>query len=172
MRVADNTNDQACSRRILSDFGRHNKYLQYFFQSHVFPHDVSCLTFSPVCLLHRLSQGFARSTEQARSARAGDKREVRERDDGNERIARGGVMEAKLVKRERLKKIVSRFCSPPLPPSFLSPPLSSIINSNVPQKSDRERLGTRQPKCYPAKNFTVHLDNVQVFWVRKRAYCF
>ena len=25
MKVADNTNDQACSRRILSDFGRHNK---------------------------------------------------------------------------------------------------------------------------------------------------
>ena len=104
MRVADNTNDQACSRRILSDFGRHNKYLQYFCQSHVFPHDVSCLTFSPVCLLHRLSQGFARSTEQARSARAGDKREVRERDDGNERIARGGSNGSKTGEEGKAKK--------------------------------------------------------------------
>ena len=95
MRVADNTNDQACSRRILSDFGRHNKYLQYFFQSHVFPHDVSCLTFSPVCLLHRLSQGFAR---------AGDKREVRERDDGNERIARGGSNGSKTGEEGKAKK--------------------------------------------------------------------
>ena len=90
MRVPDNTNDQACSRRILSDFGRHNKHLKYFFQSHIFRHDVSRLTFSPVCLLQRLSQGFARSMGQARSARAGDKREARERNDGNERTARGG----------------------------------------------------------------------------------
>ena len=69
MRVADNTNDQACSRRILSDFGRHNKHLNYFFQSYVFRHDVSRLTFSPVCLLQRLSQGFPRSMGQVRSAR-------------------------------------------------------------------------------------------------------
>ena len=90
MRVADNTNDQACSLRIPSYFGRHNKHLKYFFQSHVFRHDVSRLTFSPVCLLQRLSQGFARSMGQARSVRAGNKREARERNDGNERTARGG----------------------------------------------------------------------------------
>ena len=90
MRVPDNTNDQACSRRILSDFGRHNKHLKYFFQSHVFRHDVSRLTFSPVCLLQRLSQGFAKSMGQAKSARSGDKREARERNDGNERTALGG----------------------------------------------------------------------------------
>ena len=90
MRVPDNTNDQACSRRILSDFGRHNKHLKYFFQSHVFRHDVSRLTFSTVCLLQRLSQGFAKSMGQAKSARAGDKREARERNDGNERTARRG----------------------------------------------------------------------------------
>lgn len=90
MRVPDNTNDQACSRRILSDFGRHNKHLKYFFQRHVFRHDVSRLTFSPVCLLQRLSQGFARSMGQARSARAGDKREAQKGDDGNERKARAG----------------------------------------------------------------------------------
>jgi len=44
MGVADNTNDQACSRRILSDFRRHNKHLKYFVQSHVFRQDVfTCL---------------------------------------------------------------------------------------------------------------------------------
>ena len=115
MRVANNTSDQACSRRILIDFGRHNKYLKYFFQSHVFPHDVSCLTFSPVCLLHRLSQGFARSTEQARSARAGDKREARERDDWNERIAQGGCNGSKTGEEGKANLLVAS--SPPPPPS-------------------------------------------------------
>ena len=121
------------------------------------------------------STGFPKASREARNKREARELETSEKCErgmmGTSALHEGGVMEAKLVKRERLKKIVSRF-GPPPPPSFLSPPLSSIINSNFPQKSDRERLGTRQPKCYPAKNFTVHLDNVQVFWVRKRAYCF
>ena len=68
MRVPDNTNDQACSRRILSDFGRHNKHLKYFFQSHVFRHDVSRLTFSPVCLLQRLFPKASRGAWDKREA--------------------------------------------------------------------------------------------------------
>lgn len=43
-----------------------------------------------VCLLQRLSQSLVGSTEQATSARAGDKGEEQEEDDGNERRVRAG----------------------------------------------------------------------------------
>ena len=43
------------------------------------------LLFSITCLRHRPSQGLVGGTEQAESARAEDKRETREGDDGNER---------------------------------------------------------------------------------------
>ena len=43
------------------------------------------LLFSMTCLRHRPSQGLVEGTEQAESARAEDKRETREGDDGNER---------------------------------------------------------------------------------------
>ena len=79
---------------------------------------------------------------------------------------RGEWWEGKLKKRER-RIFAGRFFFLPFP-SLLSPPLSSIINSNIPEKSDRERLETRQPKCYPTKTFAGHLDDVQ----RKKAYCF
>ena len=69
---------------------------------------------SAVCLLHRLSQGFARSTEQARSARAGDKREARERDDWNERIAQGGSNGSKTGEEGKANLLVA---SSPPPPS-------------------------------------------------------
>ena len=42
-----------------------------------------------ICLLHKL-QGLVESTEQERSARAGDKRKAGEGDDGNERTGRAG----------------------------------------------------------------------------------
>ena len=74
MRVANNTSDQACSRRILIDFGRHNKYLKYFFQSHVFPHDVSCLPPPQAFPRLREKHGTSEKREswrQARSAREG-----------------------------------------------------------------------------------------------------
>ena len=125
MKVADNTNDQACSRRILSDFGRHNKHSKSFIQSRVFRHDVSCLTFSPVCLLHRLSQGFARSTEQVRSARAGDKREARERDDGNKHTARGRS-DGKLNWRREKGEFFSRFFFSPL---LITPFVPAFLNN-------------------------------------------
>ena len=59
-------------------------------------------------------------TEQARSARPGDKGDARE--------ARQGMMRTS-AERARKREVI--------------PPLSFVINSNFPQ-SDRERLGTRQ----------------------------
>ena len=61
--------------------------------------------------------------EQAGSAKAGDKREAREGDNGNNRIARAGS-DGKEKKRELLFPF----------PSLYSPALSLIINSNIPRK--------------------------------------
>ena len=58
------------------------------------------------CLLHRLFQGLVWSTEQARSARAGDKREAREGDDGNERRVRVG---SDGKEKDRKAKVTSHF---------------------------------------------------------------
>ena len=113
MRVADNTNDQACSRRILSDFGRHNKHLKYFFQSHVFCHDVSRLTFSPVYLLQRLSQRSMQGAWDKREARELETSEKRERGMmGTSALHEGGVMESKTGEERKANLLVASFFSP------------------------------------------------------------
>ena len=71
-------------------------------------------------------------TEQARSARAGDKGDKRELEKGEKRER--GIMG---TSAERVR--ASRELCP-----VKIPPISLIINSNIPPKSDRERMGTRQ----------------------------
>ena len=87
------------------------------------------ITSSCICLLHSLSQGLMESIkrEHARNARAGVKREAREGDDGNERTAGSG--EWWEGKREKRASLFLPF------PSLILSPLSSIINSNNPQKT-------------------------------------
>ena len=84
---------------------------------------------------------------------------------GTSALHERGVMGRKTGEEGKAKLLVAYFFVPFS--SLLSPPLSSIINSNIPQKSDRERLGTRQPKCYPAKDLARHVHGVQVTCVEK-----
>ena len=81
MRVADNNNDQACSLRIPSDFGRHNKHLKYFSK-------VTSFAMMSAAWRFHLSASCRDFPKASRGA--WDKREARERNDGNERTALGG----------------------------------------------------------------------------------
>ena len=84
MKVADNTNDQACSRRILSDFGRHNK------QS--FAMTSAAWRF----YLSAFSTGFPKASREARNkweARELETSEKREKGMmGTSALHEGGVM--------------------------------------------------------------------------------
>ena len=70
------------------------------------------------------SQGLVESTEQVRSARAGDKLEGREEEIGQAQSTSGSGGKEK--ERKALK-------------TLLSPQLSLITNSSIPQNNDRDR---------------------------------
>ena len=99
---------------------------------------------SAICLLHGLSWGLV--TEQARSARAGDKEDKRELEESEKRER--GMMG---TSAERVH--ASRELCP-----VKMPPISLIINSNISPKSDRERMGTRH-------QWDIFLDLVDTKWV-------
>ena len=102
---------------------------------------------SGICLLHGLSWGLV--TEQARSARAGDKGYKRELEKSQKRER--GMMG---TSAERVH--ASRELCP-----IKKPPISLIINSNISPKSDRKRMGTRH-------HWHIFLNLVDTKWVNEK----